>query len=87
MRLKDHPQWREEDRRTVARLLSLYWECHPVRLARVFGCTPRYIRMLGEKYVDWELPPTAEALQRLEHMKRDTHGPINLLRAQISSKV
>lgn len=87
VRLKGHPQWREEDRRIVARLFAIHLACHPDRLARVFGCTPRYVRMLAERYVDWELPRAQVALERLEHMKRGTHGPINLLREKEPAEV
>ena len=87
MRLRGHPQWREEDRRTVAKLFALHLACDPNRLAKVFGCTPRYVRMLFERYVEWELPQSSDALARLEHMKRGTHGPVNFLRPKEPAEV
>lgn len=87
MRLKGHPQWREEDRRIVARLFAIHLACHPDRLARVYGCTPRYIRMLFDKYVEWELPAADEALKRFERQKRGTNVTINLIRPKEPAEV
>lgn len=87
MRIRGQPQWREEDRRIVAKLFALHLACHPDRLARVFGCTPRYVRMLAERYVEWELPQACEALERLAHMKRGANVKINLIRTKEPAEV
>ncbi len=70
MRLRGRPQWREEDRRTVAKLYALHVACHPNRIAARWGCTPKQVRALGCEYGERELPGAVEALETLGRHSR-----------------
>jgi hypothetical protein len=67
VRLGEHPL-DEQIRRQIARLLHLHYRTHPERIARRYGVTDRYVRILWQRYALHELGqmPLGECLQALE---------------------
>lgn len=56
-------------KRRIGRLVQLHYETSPERLARRFGITARYVRLIWASTEGWEMALVAEALEELQSRK------------------
>lgn len=49
----------------MARLVALHFECHPARIARIFGVTESYVRQCWRDHAPEDLAPLDESIAEL----------------------